>query len=152
MRKSLKVYGVIWFVYSVFLCVAVYVVTAQTGQSSQPRLSVDNRGLKAEVEMLKGKVEALETLIGAYQVAIDALVVKQAVLVTGQVFDYRLGHEQLNAQIIEAGLESEAWMIWVCAPNEPTGEKQITRDQFITNAGLVNDQRQAQIAALLSDN
>jgi len=150
MRKVLWIYTI--FITMGFLGLSVYVVKAQTGQPGQPRISVDNRGLKAKVEVLEGLVTTLQGKVDAQEALVTALKAKQAVLVTGQVFDYRLGHEQLNAQIIQAGLESEAWMIWVCSPSEPNGELQITRDQFIINAGLVNAQRQAQIAALLATN
>ena len=150
MRKVFVVYTLLLTIG--FLGLAAYMVRAQTSDQAQPRMSVDNRGLKAKVEALEGLVTTLQGQVQAQEALVTTIQAKQAVLVTGQVFAYRVEHEQLQAQIIEAGLEAETWMIWVCDPTEPTGEKQITRDKFITNAGLVNAQRQAQIAALLATN
>jgi len=148
MRKGLVVYAIL---VTTGLALAVYVVTAQTADQGQPRMSADNRGLKGRVEALEALVTTLQGQVQTQEGLVTALQAKQALLVSGQVYDYRLGHEQLQAQIIEAGLEADTWMIWVCAPNEEAGEIQITRDQFITNAGLVNAQREAQINALLAD-
>jgi len=163
MRKILWIYAI--FITIGFLSLGAYIVRAQTSGQAQPRISVDNRGLKTRVETLEGLVTTLQgqvqtqeglitTLQGQVQTQeglITALQAKQAVLVTGQVYDYRQGHEQLTAQIGGASQLPVTRMIWVCAPSEPTAEKQITRDQFITNAGLENARKQAQIDALLAE-
>ncbi|KKK69900.1 hypothetical protein LCGC14_2929410 [marine sediment metagenome] len=156
MRRAFVVYIVLATIG--FLSLDAYMVRAETSDEGQPRIAAGNRGLQARVTTLEGLVTTLEGLVTTLQGQVQtqeglvtALQAKQAVLVTGQVFDYRIGYEQMAAQIIEAGLEAETWMIWVCAPSEPTGEKQITRDQFITNAGIVNARRDTQIAALLAD-
>lgn len=91
----------------------VFSVLAQDGGRGRSRVSVNSMGWRKEIDALKAEI---------------------AILKAGQLDMISWQYAQLNANIKEAEIFDPTRVIVVCDAAEPTGDKDLTRDEYLTQA------------------